>query len=326
MRFLQKLFQKNVRPAAKRRQANLQMEALEARDNPAPYLPGKTFLLANFDTNGVPVKQSHIYFSTETARPDLVAQQVGFEYVMNDNTQVYALTGMLEDPSNPVNSHVAFNGWLVDLGDGTNLVHLTASGSSSHREGLLGFNSYVSYTDDFNGAIDESGTNLNGSLYTTNHYEYWGLELARETGQFSFSSDYNNYYTSNGVYIGDGDYAHQPFGSSSADIPGGDYIVAQTGFDAPSLVNDPAAMPADPVTNPVITADPGSIVADPAVTPADPLTNPVITADPGPIADVVVPTSNDAVVGQDIVSTPAASQVIAPAVTITPQVVAQRIL
>jgi hypothetical protein len=191
------MFRKTARPAAKPRQANLQMEALEARDNPAPYLPGKTFLFANFDINGQPVRQTHIQFSSETYRPDLLAQQVGFEYVTNDNTNVYAVTGTLEDTNgSPADSHLAFSGWLVDLGDGTNLVHLTATGVRSSRvPGLWGLRSTSTYTDDYNGEIDETGTYLSGSLYEAHHYDYFT--------PYYFSSDVNNYYTSNGIYIGD---------------------------------------------------------------------------------------------------------------------------
>ncbi len=95
--------------------------------------------------------------------------------------------------------------------------------------------------------------------------------------------------------------------------PEGDYILAQSAFDTPSLVDDPAATPDMPV---VVTADPGSIVDDPAVTPAAPITNPIIANDPGPIG--VVPTNNDAVVTPNIWSSPAAIQVVEPPVASVP--------
>jgi hypothetical protein len=84
--------------------------------------------------------------------------------------------------------------------------------------------------------------------------------------------------------------------SVPAAAPEGDYILAQSAFDTPPLVDDPAA----------------------------PVTNPIIADDPGPIG--VVSADNDAMVTPNILSSPAAIQVVESPIASAPGVMVLRIM
>jgi hypothetical protein len=195
VRFLNRVFRpknKPARPMSSLR-AQLSVEALERRENPAPWLPGKTFLLADYahGVAGASPILTHVQFASQDYRPDLTPRDLGGDFRYIAGGDVYHITGTLEDTSHSsVGEYMSFDGWLVDLGDGTNMFQTTAYGAD------VGSGYFTQYTDNFNGFVDDSGTSITNATQNQDHYYYY-RDLNPQNYHFY------SYYDVAGVYIGD---------------------------------------------------------------------------------------------------------------------------
>src|SRR5262245_55147433 len=100
---LRNLFRNPARSAPKPRRTVLGLETLEARANPAPIgtLQWNAFTLSDYNSAEQFSRQSHVYFDSPTARPDLQPQDIypltgidRFRFIKGGD--VYQLSGKLQ--------------------------------------------------------------------------------------------------------------------------------------------------------------------------------------------------------------------------------------